>query len=84
MSRERSCRTCRFDFDDGPCAIAEGEDGEDCYQPAPFWTSAERAGIKAMGRALVNRDREAYKGTMFICWAICHFVRAAKDAKEKA
>ena len=54
--RKRDCSTCRFDV--GVVCSAPGVGGcyagtLDLYRPRPYWTPAERAGIKAMGKIAI-------------------------------
>ena len=87
--KERSCRTCKI-TDTELCTwclvIYDPQDGDikdfsDYWSPAPFWTPAERAGLKAMGAEKDNAmtiERE-----MGVRIAIESFVRAARAAKER-
>jgi hypothetical protein len=83
--RERNCRTC---LEVRACAALDlmGEKRMilcQHFRMRPYWSKAERAGLRAMGKAVAHRDRKVYRGTPFICWAIAAFVRAAIAAKRR-
>ena len=89
-----SCRTCRFSYEG--VEDYEQELCRHCYfsgfpktippgpiewLPRPFWTPAERAGLKAMG-AEIQPTFTMFR-TTGIRVAICAFVKAAIAVKEK-
>jgi hypothetical protein len=87
--RERSCRTCLFEntgIGVVDCDYCYGNmDTLPRWRPRPFWTPAERAGLKSMGREL-----RATIGIHALFMAtgcgntIRAYVQAARAAKERA
>lgn len=50
----------------------------------PFWSPAERAGLKAMGEEFkINRDHSYKECSLGTVDAICAYVQAARKSKER-
>ena len=63
---------------------ARCENYPDCHSGwLPFWTPAERAGLKALGlHHCLNRDFGGDRDEEIIAAAIVEYVKAAREAKE--
>lgn len=79
----RDCSTCQK-ADDGKCRIWHDFFGNcivtgfTSYSPRPYWTEAERAGLKAMGELY----RNAAKLRETIATIIYAYVDAARRVKD--
>lgn len=70
---------------DGSCDFFSCMRSDECTRGRlPFWTDAERAGLKAIGEVLriaYSHDQEA---VVAVEYSIRNYVKAARAAKEKA
>jgi hypothetical protein len=88
MLRERTCQTCLFE-NSGigvvDCDYCYGNmDTLPRWEPAPFWTAAERAGLKAMGQKHIDTwSASGPWDAETVAVAIRAFVRAALKVKER-
>jgi hypothetical protein len=65
----------------GRCPLMDPPYG--CYKGwRQFWTPAERAGLKAMGRNLRTSKSHDWDAVMGIIWTIREYVRYARAVKE--
>lgn len=68
-----------MDWQISPCSECHGRGW------LPFWTPAERAGLKALGLERdLNRDFGGDRDEEIIEAAICAYVKAAREEKKKS